>query len=411
MSFSGRHFYNLMALALLSICSGYAFQASGHDFTKANGYYRYDPDAEVRLDHVLAVSDSMATVFLKVELNTDNELNDYYLTYGYQQNYSDKHMTNPDSVQAQSDVILRDNNTHYLKFETVTPDNMRLLVVHVANKHSGVSYFFDIPLEAEDNRDYLLMEGSRDIPVFRNYVHKNEPFRIVSVYKDTPEVFLYQYRQDFRPAAPPMVESTEGVDKSLTIDSLFTVDTEELVSLDTEGLYFVQSDTTTLQGVSFRVTGRFFPKYATAEALIKPLIYISTLSEMDRIKAAADKKAGLDRFWLDVTGSKTRAKNIIKQFYDQTTLVNKLFTTYKAGWKTDRGMIFLLYGVPDEVYCNEEMEEWIYTKNDNFSKIRFTFVRINNIFTRHHYELLRDNNYDEHWFRTIDLWRKGRKEI
>lgn len=392
----------------------YVFYSPAHDFSRINTSYRYDPDAEVNLDYQVAVSGSNATIFLKVVLHARNTLEDYTLTYGFQQNYTAKTVMDIDSIETRHHLIEQDDNISYLKLEITIPENMPLLVVNVKSKSSETSYIFDIPLKSESDypsANLVIMERSRDIPLFRNYIHQNEPFRIVSVYEETPEVFLYQYKQVFKPAAPPMAEKIQNVDKSLTIDSLFTLPANENINLKTKALYFVQTDTSTLEGISFRITGEYYPEYATAENLIAPLVYISTTSEIKKIQRADDKKIGLDRFWLDVTNSQTRAKNIIRQFYNQTEQVNRIFTTYKAGWKTDHGMIYMLYGAPDEVYRNGIQEEWIYGKSDDFSKIRFTFVKVKNIFTRHHYELLRDSSYDNHWFRTVDLWRKGRKEI
>ena len=37
--------------------------------------------------------------------------------------------------------------------------------------------------------------------------------------------------------------------------------------------------------------------------------------------------------------------------------VTSLFTSYKQGWKTDKGMIYIIFGAPDEVLKDGEREE------------------------------------------------------
>jgi hypothetical protein len=74
-------------------------------------------------------------------------------------------------------------------------------------------------------------------------------------------------------------------------------------------------------------------------------------------------------------------------------------------------MVYLLYGPPDRVYRNQQGETWEYTGGSNLVDLSFNFVRVRNIFTNRHYNLLRDEDYRRFWFRNIDLWRKGIKQI
>jgi GWxTD domain-containing protein len=201
------------------------------------------------------------------------------------------------------------------------------------------------------------------------------------------------------------------VDRELNIDSTVTVNTNERIRLNKTGLYFIQQDSTTLEGISVLVTDPYFPQFVKAETLIEPLVYISTGRESKRIKDAENKKKAMDTYWLDLTKSPERAKNIIREYFQQVTEANYLFTTYKEGWKTDQGMILQLFGKPDGVYLNGESEEWVYQRKGAMSRIKFNFVKVKNFFTDHHYELVRNPSYDREWYRTVDLWRKGRQEI
>lgn len=150
----------------------------------------------------------------------------------------------------------------------------------------------------------------------------------------------------------------------------------------------------------------------TAESLIDPLRYISTSEEMENLTENEDAKKALDRYWIKITRSQERAKEVIRNYYQQVTNANLLFTSYKEGWKTGQGMVYLLFGPPDLVTTSANQEQWIYnSQNDLMENMTFNFVKVRNIFTTQHYNLLRDEDYRRFWYRNIDLWRKGRKQI
>ena len=203
----------------------------------------------------------------------------------------------------------------------------------------------------------------------------------------------------------------EEVSKTLEIDSIFSVPTDVDLRLDTEGLYFVQLDTNSLEGLSIRIVDAYYPKYARVEDLINPLVYISTRSEYLRLAKADEKKRALDKYWLDLIKPANRAKSTIKNFYSQIELANKYFTTYKEGWKTDKGAIFILYGPPDEVYFNGEEEQWVYEKDNELLKVKFSFMKIKSIFTDQHFDLVRSKSYEKVWYGNVELWRKGIKVL
>ncbi len=94
----------------------------------------------------------------------------------------------------------------------------------------------------------------------------------------------------------------------------------------------------------------------------------------------------------------------MKGYFRRVELANLYFISYKEGWKTDRGMIYLIFGVPDEVSVNDGSETWYYST----TKSRFTFVKSGSVYDPENHVLLRDKRFMEPWFSTIDLWRKSR---
>ena len=82
-------------------------------------------------------------------------------------------------------------------------------------------------------------------------------------------------------------------------------------------------------------------------------------------------------------------------------------TRFKEGWKTDRGIIYTIYGAPDKVYRSSSGETWVYgDENSNLSYL-FNFGRVNNPFSAEDYALDRSGTYRYGWGQAIESWRNG----
>lgn len=385
------------------------------NYSDKNINYMYDPGTPIKVTSKVMYSEGEATIFLKITMGRRDTLQQvpkisYQITDTYEEN-----IALSDSLNWENHLINKTDNNYYLKWQApVNINNDNVIILRIFYPPLGEEpFYYDIPVAGERNfppADIMAMDKDLDIPVFNNFMMIGDNFRIKTVNPNIQEVFVYYYNNDFGPNPPPMAEE-EQVQKELNIDSVFSVPVNEPLSFSNEGLYFIQSDTTSLSGISFRITDTYFPKYKRVSQLIGPLRYISTNDEMEALRSEEEKKEALDKFWLDITQSRERAKQIIRNYYQQVTLTNKIFTGYKEGWKTGQGMIYLLYGVPDEVYRDGKEEVWIYHERSNLNEMQFTFVKVKNLFTQNHYELIRNNDYKKYWYRNIDLWRKGRKNI
>lgn len=382
------------------------------NFPQINIAYKYDPNALVHCQYRLAASEDSIHVYLKIDAAMGDLLEDYKLTYSLKGFYDSKSPHFQDSLNVADYLLVRDNGSYYLKVPLKREPNVNLLLLQIS--YNDIVYYFDILLENDFLAPSLvLMEEARSIPVFDSYVPVDNRYRLIDSFdtSDTTIFYCYQYNHIFSPALPPMSTRVEEVDRALTIDSMFAISAHDHWTIRDEALYFIQEDTTTLRGIAYRGVPNYYPKYRRVEELIEPLVYISTRSEMSKLSKASDLKQALDKYWLELMKTPSRAKMMIKSYYDRIEAANAVFTTYKEGWKTDQGMIYALYGVPDEVYFDGEEEQWIYKKNDGISRVKFTFVKVKNIFTDRHFELLRSKSYESFWFGNVELWRKGIKGL
>src|SRR5699024_8707855 len=141
---------------------------------------------------------------------------------------------------------------YYLMVPLKRSPESNLLMLQVI--YNDVAYYFDILLE----NDFLapgvvLMEKSRNIPVFDSYLLHGSSYRFIDSFAtlDATAFYCYQYNHSFSAALPPMATRAEGVDKELTIDSMFAVSSNNLWEVPGEALYFIQEDTASLRGIAF----------------------------------------------------------------------------------------------------------------------------------------------------------------
>jgi hypothetical protein len=96
----------------------------------------------------------------------------------------------------------------------------------------------------------------------------------------------------------------------------------------------------------------------------------------------------------------------MRNYFRQVELANRYFTSYKEGWKTDRGMVYIVFGLPTEVAKIEDREVWTYRRDD--LRTTFTFMKSSSVFDPDNYVLIRDKKYQQMWYETIDKWRNAR---
>jgi GWxTD domain-containing protein len=255
----------------------------------------------------------------------------------------------------------------------------------------------------------VLFSDSTGNPVFENYVSgsgklKLDPgslsfdsFWVRCYFKEYPLAIL-----PFRVVDDPVFEM-----RSDSVFKLYRSDLNELV-LRKNGIYFFQSDTSGIEGFTVSRFDADFPKVTRAEQLIESTRYITTRKEYLQLMNEADKKAALDRFWLEIGGQPERARNLIRSYYNRVQEANRLFSSYLEGWKTDRGMIHMIFGKPQSVYRNAETEQWTYSNIPGFPDMLFLFRKMNNPFTENDYALIRQPLYENVWYIAVDQWRQGR---
>jgi hypothetical protein len=185
-----------------------------------------------------------------------------------------------------------------------------------------------------------------------------------------------------------------------------------------EGIYLCSVDRNIKDGFTFLNLGSTYPKVTTPEGMIEPLVYLASQDEMTELKSAVKPKAALDEFWIKCGGNVDKSRELIRIFYTRVMYSNFYFTSYKEGWRSERGMIYIIYGPPDKVYKTSEGEIWGYKKPVVRSKwggrftvtdsyLFFSFKKRADIFSDNDFYLSRNETLITFWDKAIASWRKG----
>jgi GWxTD domain-containing protein len=266
--------------------------------------------------------------------------------------------------------------------------------------------WLEIPLTQESvAKNFILADSTQQLPLFRHYVHTRERF-YWQAFPAAVELTVKRYESDFPAALPPFTSGKKNVSPVLSLLDSRKTSSQEPIQLPQPGLYQLESGQSR---DALMVAESPFPDLTTARDLIEPLIYLTSAKEREALYKAGQPKLALDRFWLDVANqNKDRARRLIKVYYGRVKAANQLFSSHKAGWLTDRGMIYIIFGKPDEVNRRRQGEEWIYHRAKAAgADIKFIFNKKPNTFTQNHYEVERRLEYEFLWYSTVEKWRKG----
>jgi GWxTD domain-containing protein len=245
-------------------------------------------------------------------------------------------------------------------------------------------------------------------PVFRNYVEVNTPIRIHSDVFENDSLNLFYLGRDI---LIPFVAYSQRVINPFVpepklVDRMFPGDT---IIFKEIGYYKLLPDSNSISGgYDIYVGDLYYPFIRTPEAMLPPLQYFITESQYRILSKSDSLKKGIDKFWLETGGSVVAAKELIRIYYNRVQLANQYFTNTRPGWQTDRGMIYIIFGIPKKVYKDRFNEQWIYSETDVSSSLMFQFTRDTVSTTTTDFILKRDQRYQEAWNQAILTWRNGK---
>jgi GWxTD domain-containing protein len=280
----------------------------------------------------------------------------------------------------------------FVQFNTLSVNNRYNFKVQA---HFEKNLLFSPVLRLDQYVNLLYTRGQIDSLFISFY----KPFKEVP---DPPSMLLPEKTLDYDP------RQTVAIHYSDTLPMMFPK----------EGIYLCSIDRNIKDGFTFLNLGTTFPKFTTPDLMIEPLAYLANPDELTALRSAEKPKAALDEFWIKCGGNIDKARELIRIYYTRVLYSNFYFTSYKEGWRSERGMIYIIYGPPDKVYKTADGESWGYKKTGIKSRwdgrfkvsdsyLFFTFKRRENIFSSNDFYLSRSETLVTYWDKAIASWRKG----
>ncbi len=361
------------------------------DLTKLDISFQYDVNIETNVEYrIVDVGNDQLKLIFQVE-NAPASL--WRQNILGQNGYASE--THDTLSLAQMDTLLVDEDKGIYSF--VFPKNKyNLLIISIYNLSEGFYRIHDVSLNAPGGYPEFYPVDENGVPILSTFT-TDDQLSFVGI--DT-DIHVFQYEEAFGPADPPMGQMST-LAPTLAIDSAYFID-NELSDLQDYHFYLFQRDTLDNTGITILKCPYYYPDLRTFEELIKPMRYISTSSENESLNQTSDPRKAFENFWLSNYGTKFRARSAIRFFFQRVEEANLLFTDYKMGWKTDRGILYIIYGKPDVVIKKDREEEWRYDTGESFE-----FIRIPILFTPSLYSLRRDKEYEQSWYSQVGSIRKG----
>ena len=155
-----------------------------------------------------------------------------------------------------------------------------------------------------------------------------------------------------------------------------------------------------------------FPALVRVGDLAAPLVYIATPREMEALGAAQGafaQRAAFDRFWGERIPDRRQAASTLRAFYERVEEANRLHSTQKEGWKTDPGMVFVVFGPPQAVEQRLDVVVWVYGAGSLLPSVTFDRTASREV-DGVPYDVLtlrRSAAYDRAWRAARRRWRQG----
>lgn len=406
----------LLIMLVLASCSGYNI-----DNKLVNYAYRYNPGSrllrpDLRLYHL---DDSTSAVFVRIskrELTMQQEgdsglMGQLRITSKVYDRQAGDSLV--DSVDHSYMIEADGQGLFVLSFPVKVPKGRKLMIksyIYDVNRQRGDFYYLNAnKQEVDGTQDFMFFRTADMMPYFRSYFRPEDS--LWAYYRDNraEQLHVRHYPPSIEPVAYPPYLGMKAMDppESDTAWTYLQTDTTCL-NLAIEGSYILCREENAEKGAYLQYFSPSYPYVEWPAQMIGPLQYLCTGEEYSEITMMDDPKIAVDNFWLKQTGNITASRELIRIYYNRVQLANIFFPSYRPGWETDRGMIFIIFGAPDRVYRTNNSERWYYGSGDEASAVYFTFAGVEHPLTDNHYVLFRSSYYKSIWLDAIRSWRQGK---
>ena len=411
----------ISVLIFIAILFFYSCDTAYNSLSNKNVSSIYNPSGKKITPEVLTynLSDTVTKVFVKInpaevfgeKADTGNVIEAHlFIHYALLNSYNEVEIVDSATIALNIDNSVKEPfvTTFLLK----TPQLKEyVLEVDILNQLKVVKSILFKEIDKSKvgvEQDYLISSDLYKTTFFFNWVNKDVTVDIATERANNTKLFVRYFKNINRMPSPPFSLSNNKT-INLKPDSSWEISLLDSCKLTISkiGFYKISADSSGNLGFTIFCFNNNYPLIETSEKLLQPLRYLTSAKEFNEMDMFADKKNAVDNFWIKSAGSTSRAKELIRIFYSRAIFANVYFLSFKEGWMTDRGMIYIILGHPSIVYKTKNAEKWIYTQS-SVGNLTFIFQKVENKFTENDYEMVRTDVYKSVWYQAVETWRSGR---
>lgn len=263
----------------------------------------------------------------------------------------------------------------------------------------------------QSNQSFIALSSYDNLPIVQPWMETGDSVAFAGR-SDRPQTVMIRYfKNDFPPAAPP---DSKGAFRTLSYSSndrfVYDFDSTGFIPLPVEGIYHLQYDTLLHKGFTLFRFHDTYPVIRDFKGMLRCMRYLLNNDEYEIMNSTEKERLVFEKFWSDAAGSLNEAKPLINEYFSRVQSANTYFVSYQEGWKTDRGMIYIIMGKPDKVALTEDGETWTYNNISN-QRLKFEFRRIDNPFTDNDLQLVRSALHEHPYKMQVEAWRSGLIEL
>lgn len=259
------------------------------------------------------------------------------------------------------------------------------------------------------DQNFRVINPKTGYPGFTRSFNSDESFAIQVNQPGVDSLYVDYYSLDRTLPRPAFSSAPEIPLKSYPDTTwVYAYADSSIYTLPVQGIYQFRMNPDTREGLSLFNFGETFPRIKTPDDLMGPLVYLTSSAEFRDIRMEPNRKLAIDNFWLGLNPDIASSRELIRVYYNRVYFANLYFSSFKEGWKTDRGMIYIIFGPPRLLDKSIETETWTYFTKKGSTSAVFVFKRNENQFTGLDYQLERNANSSAYWREAVGAWRKGK---
>jgi len=300
---------------------------------------------------------------------------------------------------ASLNIPVMQGNRYLLKIETTDLNRGSM----------GLEYLYVDKTDPNGAQNYKVVSTLSGYPKFLRFFFTGEKFNVQYRDRGIDSIYVDYFRLTNELPRPPITASSDYTmnyipDTSYVFPMLDTVNYD----LRLEGMYHVKVDREQDEGLTLFNFGGSFPEVKNPQELMEPIFYLATLAEYRDLRTEPNRKLAVDDYWLRLGNSVEKSRELIRIYYNRVIYSNLYFTSNKEGWKTDQGMVFILFGPPNRIQMTGSGESWYYYAKRKSKVVEYKFQREQDAFSDQNMMWQRTTDSQMYLNEAIRSWRNGK---